>query len=89
MIEYKRLITKNKKACNCLRYILPLGMNQKEKLAAEIATLRKALKSDADLTPGDRISILNQIGDLEDKISLLSFHVVDDIDYGYHDQYDQ
>lgn len=68
--------------------MLPLGMNQKEKLAAEIATLRKALKSDADLTPGDRISILNQIGDLEDKLNLLSFHVVDDIDYGYHDQYD-
>ena len=62
-------------------------MNKKEMLA-EIATLRKALKSDADLTPADRISILNQIGDLEDKISLLSFHVVDDIDYGYHDQYD-
>ena len=63
-------------------------MNKKEKLAAEISKLRKALKSDADLTPGDRISILNQIGDLEDKLALLSFHVVDDIDYGYHDQYD-
>lgn len=63
-------------------------MTKKEKLAAEIATLRKALKSDADLTPGDRISILNQIGDLEDKIALLSFHVVDEIDWGYHDQTD-
>jgi len=63
-------------------------MTKKEKLAAEIATLRKALKSDANLTPGDRISILNQIGDLEDKIALLSFHVVDDIDWGYHDQTD-
>ena len=63
-------------------------MNEKEKLAAEIAELRKALKSSADLTPGDRISILNQIGDLEDKLALLSFHVVDDIDYGYHDQHD-
>ena len=65
-----------------------MGMTEKEKLAAEISKLRKALKSDADLTPGDRISILNQIGDLEDKLALLSFHVVDDIDYGYHDQYD-
>ena len=63
-------------------------MNEKQRLAAEIANLRKALKSSADLTPGDRISILNQIGDLEDKLALLSFHVVDDIDYGYHDQYD-
>ena len=60
----------------------------KQELCAEIAKLRKALKSDADLTPGDRISILNQIGDLEDKLTLLSFHVVDDVDYGYHDQYD-
>ena len=45
-------------------------MNEKQKLAAEIANLRKALKSSADLTPGDRISILNQIGDLEDKLAL-------------------
>lgn len=60
----------------------------KQELCAEIAKLRKTLKSDADLTPGDRISILNQIGDLEDRLALLSFHVVDDIDYGYHDQYD-
>ena len=57
-------------------------------MCAEIAKLRKALKSSADLTPGDRISILNQIGDLEDQVALLSFHAVDDIDYGYHDQYD-
>jgi len=60
----------------------------KQEICAEIANLRKALKSSADLTPGDRISILNQIGDLEDKIALLSFHVVDDIDWGYHDQTD-
>ena len=57
-------------------------------MCAEIAKLRKALKGSADLTPGDRISILNRIGDLEDKVALLSFHVVDDIDYGHHDQYD-
>jgi hypothetical protein len=87
------LITNNlqievKKACNRLPWMLPLGMNEKEKLAAKITELRKALKSSADLTPGDRISILNQIGDLQDKLNLLSFHVVDDIDYGYHDQFD-
>ena len=67
--------------------VLPLGMTKSE-MCAEIAKLRKALKSSADLTPGDRISILNQIGDLEDQVALLSFHAVDDIDYGYHDQYD-
>jgi hypothetical protein len=60
----------------------------KSEMCAEIAKLRKVLKSSADLTPGDRISILNQIGDLEDRVALLSFHVVDDIDYGYHDQHD-
>ena len=53
-------------------------MTKKQEICAEIAKLRKALKSDADLTPGDRISIINQIGDLEDKLALLSFHVVDD-----------
>lgn len=63
-------------------------MTKKQKLAAEIAELRKALKSSADLTPGDRIAILNKIGDLQDEIALLSFHVVDEIDWGYHDQTD-
>lgn len=63
-------------------------MNEKEKLAAEIANLRKALKSSADLTPGDRISLLNQIGDLEDKLNLLSFHVVEDIDWGFHSEWE-
>ena len=67
--------------------VLPLGMNKSEMLA-EIANLHKALKSDADLTPGDHIAIRNEIGRLEDEVALLDFQESEDIDYGYHDQYD-
>lgn len=57
-------------------------------MLAEIANLHQALKSSADLTPGDRIAIRNEIGDLEDKVALLDFQECEDIDYGYHAQYD-
>ena len=60
----------------------------KTEMLNEIANLHKALKSSADLTPGDRIAIRNEIGRLEDKIALLDFQECEDIDYGYHDQYD-
>jgi len=62
-------------------------MNKKEMLA-EIAKLHQALKSSADLTPTDRTVIRNEIGDLEDRVALLEFQEAEDIDYGYHDQYD-
>ena len=55
----------------------------------EIANLHKALQSSADLTPGDRIAIRNEIGRLEDEVALLDFQEQPDVDYGYHDQYDQ
>ena len=57
-------------------------------MLAEIANLHQALKSSADLTPGDRIAIRNEIGDLQDKVALLDFQECEDIDYGYHAQYD-
>ena len=57
-------------------------------MLAKIANLHQALKSSADLTPGDRIAIRNEIGDLEDKVALLDFQECEDIDYGYHAQYD-
>ena len=57
-------------------------------MLTEIANLHQALKSSADLTPGDRIAIRNEIGDLEDKVALLDFQECEDIDYGYHAQYD-
>lgn len=60
----------------------------KTEMLAEIANLHQALKSSADLTPGDRIAIRNEIGDLQDKVALLDFQECEDIDYGYHAQYD-
>ena len=67
--------------------MLLLGMTKTEMLA-EITKLHQALKSSADLTPGDRIAIRNEIGDLEDKVALFDFQECEDIDYGYHAQYD-
>jgi hypothetical protein len=61
----------------------------KTEMLNEITNLHKALKSSADLTPGDRIAIRNEIGRLEDEVALLDFQEQPDIDYGYHDQYDQ
>lgn len=57
----------------------------------EIETLHATLKDESQtLSPADRVSIVSQIGDLQDKVSLIDFHGHDDdIDYGYHDQYDQ
>lgn len=60
----------------------------KSEMLNEIANLHKALESSADLTPTDRTVIRNQIGDLEDRVAMLEFQEIEDIDYGYHDQYD-
>jgi hypothetical protein len=57
-------------------------------MLTEIANLHQALKGSADLTPTDRTVIRNEIGDLEDRVAMLEFQEVEDIDYGYHDQYD-
>jgi len=60
----------------------------KTEMLTEIDNLHQALKSSADLTPTDRTVIRNEIGDLEDRVALLEFQEVEDIDYGYHDQYE-
>jgi hypothetical protein len=60
----------------------------KSEMLTEIANLHQALKGSADLTPTDRTVIRNEIGDLEDRVAMLEFQEVEDIDYGYHDQYD-
>ena len=57
-------------------------------MLSKIANLHQALQSSADLTPTDRTVIRNEIGDLEDRVALLEFQEAEDIDYGYHDQYD-
>ncbi len=61
----------------------------KTEMLNEIANLHKALQGSADLTPGDRIAIRNEIGRLQDEVALLDFQEQPDLDYGYHDQYDQ
>jgi len=54
----------------------------------EITNLHKALKSSADLTPGDRIAIRNEIGRLEDEVALLDFQEQPDVDWGFHSEWE-
>lgn len=71
--------------CSTLVYLV--CMNKSEMLA-EIAKLHQALKSSADLTPGDRIAIRNEIGDLQDRVALLDFQEQPDIDWGFHSEWE-
>ena len=59
----------------------------KSEMQKEIMELHKALK-EFILTDSQRVAIRNEIGELEDQISLLEFQDQPDIDWGYHDQYD-
>jgi hypothetical protein len=60
----------------------------KKEIQKEIAELHDALKG-CILTESQKVSIRNEIGQLEDELLLLDFQKHDDFDYGYHDQYDQ
>jgi len=60
----------------------------KIEIQKEIVELHNALK-ECVLTDSQKVSIRNEIGQLEDELSLLDFQEHDDFDYGYHDQYDQ
>jgi hypothetical protein len=60
----------------------------KIEIQKEIVELHNALK-ECILTDSQKVSIRNEIGQLEDELSLLDFQEHDDVDYGYHDQYDQ
>ena len=53
----------------------------------EITMLHNALK-ECILSDSQRVVIRNEIGELEDKVSLLDFEEQEDIDYGYHAQHD-
>ena len=53
----------------------------------EISILHETLK-DSVLSPADRVAIRNEIGDLQDRVALLDFQEVEDIDFGWHDQTD-
>ena len=59
----------------------------KSEMLKEISILHETLK-DCVLSVADRVAIRNEIGDLQDRIALLDFEEAEDIDYGYHAQYD-
>ena len=59
----------------------------KSEMLKEISILHETLK-DCVLSAADRVVIRNEIGDLQDKVALLDFEEAEDIDYGYHAQYD-
>ena len=59
----------------------------KEQMLKEISILHETLK-DCVLTPADRVAIRNKIGDLQDKVALLDFQEVEDIDFGHHSEWE-
>jgi hypothetical protein len=59
----------------------------KEQINQEISILHATL-NDCVLSGTDRVVIRNEIGELQDKLSLMNFQESEDIDYGYHAQYD-
>ena len=59
----------------------------KSEMLKEISILHETLK-DSVLSPADRVAIRNEIGDLQDRVALLDFQEVEDIDFGWHDQTD-
>jgi len=59
----------------------------KTEMLNKISLLREVL-ADSVLTSADRVAIRNEIGDLQDKVSLLDFEEQPDIDWGFHDQTD-
>ena len=61
----------------------------KSEIEANISHLHAHLAESADLSEADKVVLRNGIGELQDKLALLDFEEHDDIDYGYHDQYDQ
>ena len=63
-----------------------MGMNKSE-IESHISHLHIHLQT-ADLSEADRVSLRNEIGHWEDKLTLLDFQESEDIDYGYHAQYD-
>lgn len=53
----------------------------------KISLLREVLE-DSVLTSADRVAIRNEIGDLQDKVALLDFQEVEDIDFGHHSEWE-
>ena len=59
----------------------------KSEMLKEISILHETLK-DCVLTIADRVAIRNEIGDLQDKVALLDFQEVEDIDFGHHSEWE-
>lgn len=61
-------------------------MNKSE-ILKEISILHETLK-DCVLTIADKVAIRNEIGDLQDRLSLLDFQESEDIDFGHHSEWE-
>ena len=59
----------------------------KSEMLNQISLLREVL-ADSVLTSADRVAIRNEIGDLQDKVALLDFQEVEDIDFGHHSEWE-
>ena len=59
----------------------------KSEILKEISILHETLK-DCVLTIADKVAIRNEIGDLQDRVSLLDFEEVEDIDFGHHSEWE-
>lgn len=59
----------------------------KTEMLNKISLLREVL-ADSVLTSADLVAIRNEIGDLQDKVALLDFQEVEDIDFGHHSEWE-
>mgnify|MGYP003325698851 FL=1 len=59
----------------------------KSEMLNKISLLREVLE-DSVLTSADLVAIRNEIGDLQDKVALLDFQEVEDIDFGHHSEWE-
>ena len=53
----------------------------------KISLLREVL-ADSVLSSADLVAIRNEIGDLQDKVALLDFQEVEDVDFGHHSEWE-
>ena len=59
----------------------------KSEMLNKISLLREVL-ADSVLSSADLVAIRNEIGDLQDKVALLDFQEVEDIDFGHHSEWE-
>jgi hypothetical protein len=78
---------KSEKVLDFYRKSCYIILMTKTEMLKEISILHETLK-DSVLSPADRVAIRNEIGDLQDRVALLDFQEVEDIDFGWHDQTD-